>query len=87
MKLLTISSEKIDFKTMDYEKLVGDESANYPYYSVKNADTQDIFEEKTEQKVATWYMQEQELKINPKAPKEQKQQLINWLKQNSYIRN
>jgi len=79
--------KKIDFKTMDYEKLVGDESANYPYYSVKNADTQDIFEEKTEQKVATWYMQEQELKINPKAPKEQKQQLINWLKQNSYIRN
>lgn len=79
--------KSIRFTSYDYNKLVGDVSEDYPYYSIKNADTQDVYDDKTEQKVATWYMQEEELKINQKAPKKLKEDLKKWLKRNSYITN
>lgn len=79
--------KSIRFTSNDYNKLVGDVSEDYPYYSVKNGSKQEIFEEKTEQKVATWDMQKEELKINQKASKQLKDDLINWLKRNSYITN
>lgn len=79
--------KSIRFTSNDYNKLVGDVSEDYPYYSIKNADTQDVYDDKTEQKVATWYMQEEELKINQKAPKKLKEDVKKWLKRNSYITN
>lgn len=71
---------KIDFYEIDYNKLIGDISKDYPFYSVKNGINQEVFDEKTETKVGVWNSKTNTLRIL-----KNNKELIEWLINNSYV--
>lgn len=71
----------MDFQENDYKKMVQD-YPNYPFYSVKSGNIQEIFSEKTEELVAKWNSKKKELTVfNPKYNSE----IVIWLRNNSYL--
>ena len=76
-----LKESKIDFHKNDYEKLVGDSSADYPFYSIKTGSKQKIFDDKTEKQIAVWDSEKNQLDLQKATP-----ELLQWLKNNSYLR-
>lgn len=70
--------KSISFTKNDYERLVKDASANFPFYSIKNGDNQDIYKEKNEKKVAVWNSNKNILKLTNDID------LTEWLYRNSF---
>ena len=72
-----IKKYEIGFTSQDYNKLVADVTADYPFYGKKNAPYWDIYDEKTDEKVGAYNGQKNILKVLD-------DRLSEWLKTNSY---
>lgn len=71
---------EIRFTGQDYDKLVADATADYPFYGKKNTLSWDIYDDKTNEKVGVFYGQKNILKVLD-------DRLSEWLKTNSYENN
>jgi hypothetical protein len=69
------------FYQNDYDKLIGDSSEDYPFFSVKSGIYWEIKKDKDEKTVAKWFPKSSLLKIT----RPQDKDLVEWLNRNSYL--
>ena len=69
------------FYQNDYDKLIGDSSEDYPFFSVKSGSYWEIKKDKDEKTVAKWFPKSSLLKIT----RPQDKDLVEWLNRNSYL--